>query len=433
MKILIRSAKIVQKGSSLNGLIRDIFIENGKIAEIGENLMVEADEVVEEEGLSVSAGWFDMRVHAKDPGLEYKEDLYSMESAAKAGGITEIATLPNTKPTVQTRESVQYLKNFGKNNLVAIHPMAAVTLKCEGKDFTEMIDLNQAGAVAFTDGEHPLQNADIFLKTLQYLAQFGGILVNRPEEENLTHFGQMHEGITSTLIGMKGMPKMAEDMMVMRDLKLLQYVVSSPLFKMPNRKSLLHFSCISTAESVEMIGQAKEMGLPVSCDVAAHQLAFTDENLFSFDPNLKVNPPFRAQEDVDALWEGLANGTIDAIVSDHNPHEEESKKLEFDMAEFGVIGLETLFPAIATNNEILSAEEIIEKITTGPRRILGIANPKIEIGQNANLTVFSADKTWNYTEKSIVSKSKNSPFIGQTFTGKAVAVINNGKFWKTEK
>lgn len=419
MKILIRSAKIIQKGADLNGQVRDIFIENGVIRQIGEGLSAEVDEIIEGENLCVSLGWFDMRVHAKDPGYEHKESLYSLEKAALAGGFSEIALLPNTKPTVQTRESVHYLRKSG--DIIKFHPLAAVTLKCEGKDFTEMIDLHHAGAVGFTDGEHPIQNPDIFLKTLQYLSPIGSLLINRPEDTNLTHFGQMHEGAVSTLLGMKGMPQMAEEIMVMRDLKLLEYVVNTPFAEVDTTLPLLHFSCISSAESVDLIRQAKAKGLPISADVAAHQLCFTEEDVMGFDTNFKVNPPLRTKADVEALWAGLADGTIDTIVSDHNPHDDESKNLEFDMADFGIIGLETLFGAVNTYNQTLSLEELIDKITLQPRKILRLPVPQLVEGTKANLTVFTTDEEWTYTE--ILSNSRNTPFLGKTFKGKALVVI----------
>ena len=421
MKILIRATKIVCKTSAFHGQTKDIFIENGVIRQIADVLIVEADEIIEGEDLYVSVGWFDMRVHAKEPGFEYKESLESMEQTALAGGFTEIALLPNTQPVVQTRESVNYLKRAGEK--IKFHPMAAVTVKCEGKDFTEMIDLYEAGAVAFTDGEHAIQNPDIFLKSLQYLTQFGGLLINHPEDTNLTHFGQMHDGSISTFLGMKGMPQMAEEIMLMRDMKLLQYVMETPFIEGFTDKSILHFSCISSLETVNLVRMAKEMGLPISCDVAAHQLCFTENDLVDFDSNFKVNPPFRTQEDVEALWEGLADGTIDVIVSDHNPQDEESKKLEFDLAEFGIIGLETVFASVNTYNKNLSMDEIIEKLTDNPRKILRLKSPEIAEGAKVNLTVFSSSKEWIYDEKSIVSKSKNSPFIGKTLKGKVIKVI----------
>ena len=421
MKLLIRSAKIISKGSDLNGQTKDIFIENGIIKQIGDVVDIDADEIIEGENLCVSVGWFDMRVHAKEPGHEYKESLESMEATALAGGFTAIALLPNTQPVVQTRESVNYLKRSGQK--VKFYPMAALTKNCEGKDFTEMIDLHEAGAVAFTDGEYPVQNPDIFLKSLQYLTQFSGLLINHPEDTNLTHFGQMHDGSVSTYLGMKGMPQMAEEIMIMRDMKLLEYVMETPFGQHITNKSLLHFSCISSVQSVNLVRMGKEMGLPITCDVAAHQLCFTENNLIDFDSNFKVNPPFRTQDDVEALWEGLADGTIDVIVSDHNPQDEESKKLEFDMAEFGVIGLETVFPVINTYNKEMALEDLIEKITSNPRNILRLQNPVMAEGQKANLTVFSPSITWVYEEKNIVSKSKNSPFIGANFIGKVIKVI----------
>ncbi len=421
MKILIRSAKIICKSSDFHGQTKDIFIEDGVIRQIGDVIILEADEIIVGEDLHVSVGWFDMRVHPKEPGFEYKESLESMEATALAGGFTEIALLPNTQPVVQTRESVNYLKRSGEK--VKFHPMAAVTMKCEGKDFTEMIDLHEAGAVAFTDGEHSIQNPDIFLKSLQYLTQFGGLLINHPEDTHLTHYGQMHDGSVSMFLGMKGMPKMAEEIMLMRDLKLLEYVLQTPFIQAFKGKNLLHFSCISSAETINLVRMGKEMELPITCDVAAHQICFTENDLIDFDSNFKVNPPFRTQEDVDALWEGLADGTIDVIVSDHNPQDEESKKLEFDMAEFGIIGLETVFASVNTYNKNLSIETIIEKLTDNPREILKLKSPKIEENTKANLTVFSPTQEWIYEEKNIISKSKNSPFIGKTLKGKVIKVV----------
>ena len=233
----------------------------------------------------------------------------------------------------------------------------------------------------------------------------------------------MHDGSVSTFLGMKGMPQMAEEIMLMRDITLLKYVMETPFIEGFTDKSVLHFTCISSQETVSLIRMAKEMELPVTCDVAAHQLCFTENDLVNFDSNFKVNPPFRTQEDVDALWEGLIDGTIDVIVSDHNPQDEESKKLEFDMAEFGVIGLETVFACVNTYNKKLSLEDVIEKITDNPRKILRLKNPEIREGVKANLTVFSPNGEFVYEEKSIISKSKNSPFIGKTLKGKIIKVV----------
>jgi dihydroorotase len=250
--------------------------------------------------------------------------------------------------------------------------------------------------------------------------------MNRPEEQSLTIFGQMHEGIESTLLGMKGISSTAEELMLMRDLKLLEYFLGENFY--PNNNSCLHFSTISTQNGVELIRQAKAKGLPVSCDVAAHQLAFTDKDLREFDTNFKVKPPFRSQKDIDAIQKGLEDGTIDVIVSDHNPQDEESKNLEFDLADFGIIGLETTFSVINTFGN-LSIEKIIEKLTTNPRKLLRLEKISIKEGNPANLSIFDPDQVWIYESKNIQSKSKNSPFIDKKLRGKIKAVINKGKIF----
>lgn len=426
MRILLKSVKIVDSSSEFNGQTKDMLIENGIIQQIADNIESTADQTISGENLHVSAGWIDMRVSPKDPGYESKEDLNSLSAAAMTGGFTEIVTLPNTKPVVQTKEAIAYVKNFALSQLINIYPTGAVTRNCEGKDFTEMLDLHQAGAVAFTDGDHTLWNADILLKTLQYLAPIDSLLMNRPEEPSMTIFGQMHEGIESTLLGMKGIPSTAEELMLMRDLKLLEYYLGKNFS--PKENSCLHFSTISTKVGVELIRQAKAKGLPVSCDIAAHQLAFTDADLKDFETNFKVNPPFRSQEDIEALQQGLADGTIDVIVSDHNPQDEESKNLEFDMADFGVIGLETAF-SVANTYSNLSIDKIIENLTVSPRKLLRIENVSIKEGNYANLSIFDPNQEWVYESKNIQSKSKNSPFIDKKLTGKAKAVINKGKIF----
>lgn len=424
MRILLKSVKIVDSSSEFNGQTKDVLIENGLIQQIADNIECPTDQTISGENLHVSAGWIDMRVSPKDPGYESKEDLNSLSAAAMTGGFTEIVTLPNTKPVVQTKEAIAYVRNFALSQLINIYPTGAVTKNCEGKDFTEMLDLHQAGAVAFTDGDHTLWNADILLKTLQYLAPIDALLMNRPEEPSMTIFGQMHEGIESTLLGMKGIPSTAEELMLMRDLKLLEYYLGENFNQKSN--SCLHFSTISTKNSVELIRQAKAKGLPVSCDIAAHQLAFTDADLRDFDTNLKVNPPFRSQEDIEALRKGLEDGTIDVIVSDHNPQDEESKNLEFDMADFGIIGLETAF-SVANLYSNLSIDKIIEKLTISPRKLLRLENVSIKEGTQANLSIFDPSQEWIYESKNIQSKSKNSPFIDKKLTGKVKAVINKGK------
>ena len=450
MQILIRSARIVDAASSFDGQVRDLLIENGLIRQIDTGLTAgDTVRVVEAENLHVSPGWVDMRVLAQDPGYEHKEDLTSVCRAATAGGFTDIAVLPNTQPVVDDKGTLGYVRRLSEGLGVNVHVIVAVTKKAAGEDFSDMLDLHHAGAVAFSDGHHPLQNPDLLLKTLQYLQPIDGLLMNRPEETLLTRFGQMHEGVQSTLLGLKGMPAVAEELMLERDLRLLEYVIGGrgkeereeggkgggkdafPVLSFPLSSflPLLHFSTISSARSVELIRRAKAQGMPVSCDVAAHQLVFDDSAMADFDTNLKVNPPFRSVNDVAGLWAGLADGTIDAIVSDHTPQDAESKNLEFDQAEFGVIGLETVFAALMTHNQSLPLSTIVAKLTNRPRHILRLPAITVAEEEVANLTLFNPTGTWTYNRPA--SKSKNSPFLGQTLTGRVVGTVHQGRFTPT--
>lgn len=415
MKILLRAAHIINPDSEFHLQTHNILIENGRIAYIGADAP-EADEEIKADGLMVSAGWVDLHSFVGEPGLEYKEDLESVAAAAAAGGFTDILCLPNVEPVVQTRGAVNYLKQKTAGLPVTLHPAAALTVDTAGKDLTEMIDLHQAGALAFTDGTKPLQGAEVLVKALQYVQQFDGLLMNRPEHTGLTYHGQMHEGHTSTLLGMKGIPALAEEIMVNRDLQLLNYTGGR-----------LHFSLISTAASVAAIRRAKAEGLQVTCDVASYQTAFTDATMQPFDTNYKVAPPFRATADAEAIKKGLQDGTIDALVSAHIPHDTESKKLEFDLAEFGIANLETAFAIANTSlSDVLSTEEIIAKFTVGPRQVLKMPLPRIQEGEAANLTIFSATRTWTPAPDKTKSKSKCSPFYGQELTGQVIGIINKG-------
>ncbi len=414
--LLIRSVKIIDTRSSYNGQIKDILVNNGQITQIGDQLEAPGAEILEGKNWHISTGWVDMRVSSHDPGHEHKEDLKTVCEAAVAGGFTEIAVLPNTQPALDSKNTLVYVKQKAIGQIVTVHPIGAVTKNCEGKDFTEMIDLSHAGAVAFSDGTHAIQNTHIFLKSLQYLQQVNRVLMNRPEDFDLTVFGQMNEGESSTLLGMRGIPSIAEELMIMRDLKLLEYV------GIKSTTPLLHFSTISTANAVALIRQAKAQDLPVSCDIAAHQIAFDDTVVGDFDTNYKVNPPFRTAEDIEAMWDGLADGTIDAVVSDHNPQDEEAKNLEFDLAEFGIIGIETSFAVLNTYNKKLSLTQLVEKFTHQPRVILRLSPLSISEGNPANLTIFDPDFEWVFSETR--SKSKNSPFMGKHLKGKAFYVLN---------
>lgn len=416
MKIFLKAVQIYDSTSSFHLQRQNILIDKGTITYIGPKTQ-EADRTLDLEGFCVSTGWVDLFAAVGEPGFEHKEDIESLAAAAAAGGYTDVLCLPNVQPVVQNKGAINFLKTKSATLPVNLLPAGAVTVDTLGKDLTEMIDLQRAGAVAFTDGEKPLQGAEVIVKALQYLQPFDGLLMNRPEHTRLTEFGQMHEGVVSTQLGMKGIPALAEEVMVTRDLQLLAYTGGR-----------LHFSLISSAGTVAAIREAKAQGLQVTCDVASYQTAYTDETMLPFDTNYKVSPPFRSAADVAAILQGLEDGTIDAVVSAHQPQDTESKKLEFDLAEFGIINLETAF-AVANSamTEKLSLEILIEKFTTGPRQILRLPACRIEEGEKACLTLFHPQLKWRPTQEGTHSRSNNSPFIGQELTGKPIGIINKGQ------
>ena len=416
MKVLLRAATIYNPQSEFHLQQQHILIENGVITYIGPDEQP-ADKVIALDGLSVSGGWVDMHAFVGEPGLEYKEDLDSLAAAAVAGGFTEVVCLPNTSPVVQTKGAVSYLRNRSASLPVTLLPAAAVTVDAQGKELTEMIDLQQAGAVAFTDGTQPLQGADVVLKALQYVQLFDGLLMNKPEHTRLTEHGQMHEGEVSTRLGMKGIPALAEEVMITRDLQLLAYTGGR-----------LHFSLVSTAAGIEAIRKAKAAGMDVTCDVASYQAAFTDETVVPFDTDYKVAPPFRSDADVQAIKDGLQDGTVDALVSAHMPHDPEAKNLEFDLADFGMTNLETAFAvANTTLGDTLSTAQLVEKFTTNPRRILRLPAPSIAVGETANLTLFAPEQSWTPALENRSSKSKNSPFYGKELKGRVIGTIHKGQ------
>jgi dihydroorotase len=418
MKVLLRSVKLIHKNSSFHQKEVDILIQDGIIQRLEAShgaLDPEEDtKVIDGKGKFVSAGWFDMQAGFGDPGEEHKEDLQSGTYAAMAGGFTEVAVLPNTQPVIQSKSDVQYLRQ-ATGKPVKLHPIAAVTRDAKGEELTEMIDLHHAGAIAFSDGLNALWHTQVMLKALQYMQKMNSLLINRPEDLHLTRYGDMHEGLQSTILGMKGIPVLAETIAIERDLRLLEYVSELSVGASPR----LHFSNISSKASVRLIKEAKEKGLAVSCDVAAHQLYFTDEALADFDTNLRVNPPLRTEEDRQALIEGVIDGTIDVIVSSHQPQDEESKKCEFELAAFGMIGLQTVLPIL---NQVFSQDllqdTLLERISISPRTLLRCEQPALEEGAKTNLTLFDLDTVWTLDGSSNRSKSKNSPFLGKELKGR---------------
>jgi dihydroorotase len=417
MKILIRSALIVSPQSPFHKKKKNVLIQNGRIEEIGDKNYT-ADKVIEAEGMILSAGWFDLGTFVGDPGQEQKEDLLSLSKTAAAGGFTEVAVLPNTHPTIQSKNEVSYVTANNETRLVQIHALAAVTKNCKGEELTEMIDLHEAGAIAFTDGLKPVWHTDIFLKSLQYLQKFDGLLIDQPEDIWLNMFGQMHEGVASTMLGLKGMPRIAEEVAISKNLELLGYAGGR-----------LHFAKLSTAKAIDLIRNAKKKGLNVSCDIAAYQPLYTDEVLNDFETNYKVNPPLREKADQDALIKGLKDGTIDVLVSNHVPHEVESKFLEFDLSEFGLINLQTFASQLVSLSRWVEIEDLIEKMTDAPRKLLKVQPVIVDVDTKANLTLFDPNREWVFTPESNYSKAKNSPWLGNKLKGKVVAVFNNSKHW----
>lgn len=415
MKILIQSAQILDAQSPFHLKKKNVLINNGRIAAIGDKNFG-ADKVIDAEGMVLSAGWFDLGAFMGDPGLEHKEDLTSLTQAAAAGGFTDVAVLPNTQPSIQTKNEVSYITQNNGSRLVQVHALASVTRNNKGEELTEMIDLHEAGAVGFTDGLRPVWHTDIFLKSLQYLQKFDGVLIDHPEDNWLNAFGQMHEGTNSTRLGLKGMPRIAEEVAISKNLELLSYAGGR-----------LHFSKISTAKAVDLMRAAKKRGLNVTCDIAAYQSLHDDSVLADFDTNFKVNPPLREKSDNQALLKGLKDGTIDVLVSGHIPQDDESKFLEFDLAEFGLINIQTFASQLATLSKEVDLELLIEKVTVAPRRILNLELPKIETEARACLTLFDPNGEWTFSRENNLSKAKNSPWLNKKLKGKVAAVFNNSK------
>lgn len=414
MQLLLKNARIFD-GLGKDRTEQDILIENGIIKAIGQGLNApEGTTVWSSQQLCVSPGWLDIGVTTGDPGFEHREDLRTAASASAAGGYTGIACLPNTDPVLHTKSEILYVKGKAQGLPVNCYPIGAVSQQCEGKDLAELFDMHMAGAVAFSDGKKSVQDAGLLLRAMQYAKAFGGLVINVPHHKTIAAGGQMHEGLMSTSLGLKGMPALAEELIVQRDLSLLGYA-----------DSRLHIHLISTARSVALIRAAKKAGLPVSCSVAVANLCFTDEKLADFDSNWKEMPPLRSQTDVDALREGLSDGTIDFICSNHTPWHDEAKNLEFTYAEFGMIGLETTFALCRTYlGKHLTTNDLVNKLCVTPRRVLGLPVPKIEVGERAELSVFDPEAQWVLEKSHIASKSHNTPFVGQTFTGKIIGIVN---------
>ncbi|RKS98665.1 dihydroorotase family protein [Flavobacterium sp. 123] len=413
MKIIIREAKIIDPKSPFHNKTSDILIVDGFIKKIGTALSnsENADEV-KLPNLHVSQGWFDSSVSLGEPGFEDRETISNGLEVAAKSGFTAIALQPNANPIIDNQSQVNFVKSKANGFATQLYPIGALTKESEGKDMAELFDMKKAGAVAFGDYNKSLDNANLLKIALQYVQDFDGLVIAFAQDDKIKGNGVANEGIVSTRLGLKGIPNLAEELQIARNLFLLDYTGGK-----------LHIPTISTAKSVALIKDAKAKGLNVSCSVSVHHLTLNDSILEEFDTRYKVSPPIRTETDRLALIEGVLDGTINMITSDHNPMDIEHKKMEFDNAKNGTIGLESAFGAL-TN--VLPLETIIDKLTVG-KTIFGIENQTIKEGAKASITLFNPDEKSVFTEQYILSKSKNSAFLGMEMKGKAYGIVNQNQ------
>jgi dihydroorotase len=413
MNLIIRKAKIVDPKSPFHNQTVDVKITKGIIEEIGVSLLnIDNHQEFHHEDLHLSQGWFDTSVSLGEPGFEDRETITNgLETAAKSG-FTGIALQPNSYPIIDNQSQVHFVRQKAGKSVTELFPIGALTKGSEGKDMAELFDMKNAGAVAFGDYNKSLANANLMKIALQYTQDFDGLVIAYSQDENIKGSGVANEGIVSTRLGLKGIPNLAEELIVARNLFLLEYTGGK-----------LHIPTISTAKSVMLIKEAKKKGLNVTCSVSVHHLVLTDERLEGFDTRYKVTPPLRNEADRQALLSGVLDNTIDCITGDHNPIDIENKKMEFDLAKNGTIGLESAFGALQT---VLPLDIIIEKLTFG-RTLLNIENQSIKVKNKTSFTLFSVSDTWTFGKEHIVSKSKNSAFLGQPMKGKVIGIYNQGK------
>lgn len=414
--ILIRQATVIDPGGPHHGDTVDVSIANGTVRKVGKRLPRAGTEV-RIEGMHLSPGWMETRAHFRDPGEEYKQGIANGLDAAAAGGFTRVAVLPSTEPPVDNRAAVEYVLRTADGHAVRALPLGALSKGLKGEQLAEHFDMLRAGAVAICDDQLPVRNTRLMLLALQYALNFDGRVITFPQDPDLAVHGQMHEGHMSVRLGLRGIPAMAESIALARDLMLLEYTGSR-----------LHVATVSTAGGVELIRQAKAKKLRVTASVAAHNLLLDDGCLRGFDTHYKTVPPLRDMEHVNALREGVKDGTIDTITSDHRPEDIEHKKVEFPRAAPGIIGLETAFAVANTALKgKMPTRKLVERLCHGPRAALGLPVPHIAEGTEAEMSLFLPDLDWTFGGADIVSRSRNTPFIGYHFTGRAAGIVSNGQ------
>jgi dihydroorotase len=413
MNVLIKSATVVDPKSDFHNQTLDILIEKGTISQIAKNLKNPKNyKEIKLENLHVSQGWFDSSVSFGEPGYEERETIDNGLKTAALSGFTSVAVNSNTNPALDSYADISFLKGKAIGNAVTLYPIGALTKESKGEDLAELFDMTNAGAIAFYDYQKPISNPNLMKVALQYASNFEGLVLSFPQESKISGLGVMNENATSTSLGLKGNPTLAEELQIVRDLFLLEYTGGK-----------LHIPTISTAKSVELIRNAKKQKLDVSCSVAIHNLILTDNELNTFNTNYKVTPPLRTQVDCNALIEGLKDGTIDMVTSDHNPIDIEHKKVEFDHAKNGTIGLESAFGAL---NKLFTIKKTIDLLTKGKERF-GLESNSVTIGNKAELSLFNPSVDYKFSKEHIKSSSKNAIFEGHILKGKVYGIIANNQ------
>ncbi|MFK5957753.1 MAG: dihydroorotase [Lutibacter sp.] len=414
MILLLKSATIIDKSSPYHLQKKDILIKNGIISKIENSIQNEgAIKEINLKNLYVSQGWFDSSVCFGEPGFEERETIENGLKTAAKSGFTTVAVNPNTNPVADNKSTIEFIKNKATNFATTLYPIGNFTKGAESNDLAELYDMQNSGAIAFGDYNKPVTNANLLKIGLQYAQNFDALILSFPQDNSIAGKGLVNENINSTKLGLRGNPTLAEELQIARDLFILEYTGGK-----------LHIPTISTAKSVKLIKDAKKRGLNITCSVAVHHLVLTDDELTKFDSNTKVSPPLRTSKDRKALLKGLKLGIIDMITSDHNPIDIEHKKVEYDNAKYGTIGLESLFGAL---NKTVETEVLIDCLTTKPRKRFRIQESPINEGEKANLTLFNPDFEFEFTENNIFSTSKNSIFLNKKLNGKVYGIIANNK------
>lgn len=425
MKLHLKSGRLIDPAKGKD-IVTDILIVDGKIERIGASLSSDKSfEVINLRNKIIAPGFIDMHVHLREPGYEHKETIETGCASAAAGGFTAVCCMPNTNPAIDEESVARYVQEEGKRatgGLVDVYPIAAASKGRKGEELSPMAELAKAGAVAFSDDGAPIANAELMRRILEYSSMFALPIIQHAEEPTMTKNGLMNEGFESTRLGMPGIPPIAEELMIVRDIVLLRYV----------QRAKYHVAHISTIGSIDSVRRAKTEKLNVTCEVAPHHFTLSDKSVETFDTNLKMSPPLRTEADVQAIKEALRDGIIDVIATDHAPHTVDEKEVEFAQAPFGIVGLETAIGLSITelvNQKYLTIIQLIEKLSVNPRRILSLPEINIQEGEIANLTLLDPTIDWKVDIQAFKSKSKNSPFHGMLLKGKSIGIINNGKYY----